>query len=104
MAIEKNLIAKSRSVVQDKVLAQRFGLIPLKVDLRIFSYKSAKKCNLNFLKIQDPKYPDITITRMGPGKKSNSLVVRACTLCMECIPEEGWDDYVALRCRKDHFI
>lgn len=40
MAIEKVLIAKNTSVVQDEVLSHRLGLIPLRVDPRLFSYKS----------------------------------------------------------------
>ncbi|ERN19212.1 DNA-directed RNA polymerases I and III subunit rpac1 isoform X1 [Amborella trichopoda] len=40
MAIEKVLIANNTSVVQDEVLAHRLGLIPIKVDPRLFEYKS----------------------------------------------------------------
>ncbi|KAL3821143.1 hypothetical protein ACJIZ3_007048 [Penstemon smallii] len=40
MAIEKVLIANNTSVVQDEVLAHRLGLIPLKVDPRLFNYMS----------------------------------------------------------------
>ncbi|KAL6529403.1 hypothetical protein OROGR_015026 [Orobanche gracilis] len=40
MAIEKVLVANNTSVVQEEVLAHRLGLIPLKVDPRIFKYKS----------------------------------------------------------------
>ncbi|KAL6570853.1 hypothetical protein OROGR_000403 [Orobanche gracilis] len=40
MAIEKVLVANNTSVVQDEVLAHRLGLIPLKVDPRLFKYKS----------------------------------------------------------------
>lgn len=40
MAIEKVLIANSSSVVQDEVLAHRLGLIPIKVDPRLFDYMS----------------------------------------------------------------
>lgn len=42
MAIEKVLIANNTSVVQDEVLAHRLGLIPLKVDPRLFDYMSEK--------------------------------------------------------------
>ncbi|XP_056693324.1 uncharacterized protein [Spinacia oleracea] len=42
MALEKVFIAKNTSVVQDEVLAHRLGLIPLRVDPRMFSYKSEK--------------------------------------------------------------
>ncbi|XP_073153603.1 uncharacterized protein [Henckelia pumila] len=41
MAIEKVLIANNTSVIQDEVLAHRLGLIPLKVDPRLFNYMSA---------------------------------------------------------------
>ncbi|KAL3648925.1 hypothetical protein CASFOL_005328 [Castilleja foliolosa] len=40
MAIENVLFANNTSVVQDEVLAHRLGLIPLKVDPRLFNYKS----------------------------------------------------------------
>ncbi|KAL7088127.1 hypothetical protein ACP275_13G109400 [Erythranthe tilingii] len=40
MAIENVLVANNTSVVQDEVLAHRLGLIPLKVDPRLFNYKS----------------------------------------------------------------
>ncbi|KAK9673755.1 hypothetical protein RND81_12G187000 [Saponaria officinalis] len=235
MAIEKVLIANNTSVVQDEVLAHRLGLIPLKVDPRLFSYKSEKdepnekntivfglharckrgeqrltvksedlnwqprgsefpldvehtatnsttksKTYTNFKCNQDvqpefsrdpirPKYPDITLARLGPGqeieleahavkgvgkehakwspvatawykmlpevvllkdiyderaetlvqkcpakvfdiedtpagRKATAPRPRACTLCRQCIQEEGWDEYVALRRKKDHFI
>ncbi|RWR76192.1 DNA-directed RNA polymerases I and III subunit RPAC1 isoform X1 [Cinnamomum micranthum f. kanehirae] len=40
MAIEKVLIANNTSVVQDEVLAQRLGLIPIEADPRLFEYVS----------------------------------------------------------------
>ncbi|KAL3851118.1 hypothetical protein ACJIZ3_013000 [Penstemon smallii] len=40
MAIEHVFIANNTSVVQDEVLSHRLGLIPLKVDPRLFDYKS----------------------------------------------------------------
>ncbi|CAA0815398.1 RNA polymerase I subunit 43 [Striga hermonthica] len=40
MAIENVLVANNTSVIQDEVLAHRLGLIPLKVDPRLFNYKS----------------------------------------------------------------
>ncbi|KAF6145115.1 hypothetical protein GIB67_013466 [Kingdonia uniflora] len=40
MAIEKVLIANNTSVVQDEVLSHRLGLIPIKVDPRLFDYMS----------------------------------------------------------------
>ncbi|CAK7324484.1 unnamed protein product [Dovyalis caffra] len=41
MAIEKVFIANNTSVIQDEVLAHRLGLIPIKVDPRLFEYLSA---------------------------------------------------------------
>lgn len=39
------------------------------------------------------------------GKKRATVArPRACTLCRECIREEGWDKNVALRRVNDHFI
>lgn len=38
MAIEKVLIADNTSVIQDEVLAHRLGLIPIKVDPRLFEF------------------------------------------------------------------
>lgn len=40
MAIEKVYMANNTSVIQDEVLAHRLGLIPIKVDPRLFEYKS----------------------------------------------------------------
>ncbi|KAA8534674.1 hypothetical protein F0562_032191 [Nyssa sinensis] len=40
MAIEKVLIANNTSVIQDEVLAHRLGLVPIKVDPRLFDYMS----------------------------------------------------------------
>ncbi|KAL7249050.1 hypothetical protein ACSBR1_011252 [Camellia fascicularis] len=236
MAIEKVLIANNTSVVQDEVLSHRLGLIPIKVDPRLFDYMSENdvpnekntivfklhircerggprltvksdelkwlpngsefllatenstsnstskpKTYTSFRCSQDslqefsnnpiaPKHPDIIISKLGPGQeieleahavkgmgkthakwspvatawyrmlpevvllqevkdekavelekkcpvkvfdiedvgngKTRATVARprACTLCRECIREEGWDKYVALRRVKDHFI
>ena len=39
------------------------------------------------------------------GKKKAVVAnPRACTLCRECIRGEGWEDRVAVRRVKDHFI
>ncbi len=38
MAIEKVLLFQNTSVIQDEVLAHRLGLIPIKVDPRLFQY------------------------------------------------------------------
>ncbi|KAL6975176.1 hypothetical protein U1Q18_023970 [Sarracenia purpurea var. burkii] len=236
MAIEKVLIANNTSVIQDEVLAHRLGLIPIKVDPRLFDYMSENdvpdekntivfklhvhcgrgaprltvksdklewlpngsefplvtenstsnstskpKTYTSFHCSQDalpefsndpvaPRHQDITIARLGPGQeieleahavkgigkthakwspvatawyrmlpevvllqevkdeKAEKLAAkcavkvfdiedvgngekratvarpRACTLCRECIRDEGWDKYVALRRVKDHFI
>lgn len=40
MAIEKVHILNNTSVIQDEVLAQRLGLIPLKADPRLFEFKT----------------------------------------------------------------
>lgn len=40
MAIEKVFIANNTSLIQDEVLAHRLGLVPLKVDPRLFNYMS----------------------------------------------------------------
>lgn len=48
MAIEKVYIANNTSVIQDEVLAHRLGLLPIKVDPRLFDYKSGMQKNLSF--------------------------------------------------------
>ncbi|CAH9063980.1 unnamed protein product [Cuscuta epithymum] len=237
MAIEKVLIANNTSIVQDEVLSHRLGLIPLKVDPRLFEYLSendvpnekntivfrlhvrcekAKQQRIS-VKSEDLKWlpngsefqlateksvsssaskpktytsfscsqdslpefantpislqhHDITIARLGPGqeieleahavkgigkthakwspvatawyrmlpevvllreikgaeaeelvkkcpvkvfdiedlgkgkKRATVARPRVCTLCRECIREEGWENNVALRRVKDHFI
>ncbi|XP_034408747.1 DNA-directed RNA polymerases I and III subunit RPAC1 [Cyclopterus lumpus] len=40
MAIEKVFIYNNTSIVQDEVLAQRLGLVPIKADPRLFEYRS----------------------------------------------------------------
>nr|KJB33761.1 hypothetical protein B456_006G029900 [Gossypium raimondii] len=40
MAIEKVLIANNTSIIQDEVLAHRLGLVPIRVDPRLFDYLS----------------------------------------------------------------
>ncbi|KAK9057181.1 hypothetical protein SSX86_024548 [Deinandra increscens subsp. villosa] len=235
MAIEKVLVANSSSVVQDEVLAHRLGLIPIKVDPRLFDYMSENdvpnekntvvfklhfKCErksgerrtvyshdlewlpfgseyvlspeksadptskpktyTSFTSSQDslPEFsnnpitvsPGIIISKLGPGqeieleahavkgvgkthakwspvatawyrtlpeivllqdieddealklvkkcpvnvfdiedmgagvKRATVARPRACTLCRECIREPGWEEKVALRRVKDHFI
>lgn len=42
MAIEKVFVANNTSLVQDEVLAQRLGLIPIAADPRLFDYLSGK--------------------------------------------------------------
>ncbi|KAG5550965.1 hypothetical protein RHGRI_009400 [Rhododendron griersonianum] len=236
MAIEKVLIANNTSVIQDEVLAHRLGLIPIKVDPRLFDYmseidepnekntivfklhvrckiggrrltvksdelkwlpngsefplsaekststsasNSKPKTYTSFRCSQDslpefsndpiaPNHPDIIVAKLGSGqeieleahavkgmgkthakwspvatawyrmlpevellqelkgemaeklvkkcpvnvfdiedlgkKRATVARPRACTLCRECIREEGWDKYVALHRVKDHFI
>ncbi|XP_009791015.1 uncharacterized protein [Nicotiana sylvestris] len=54
-----------------------------------------KKCPVKVFDIED----------IGKGKKRATVArPRACTLCRECIREEGWDKNVAVRRVKDHFI
>ncbi|PHU31072.1 hypothetical protein BC332_03165 [Capsicum chinense] len=236
MAIEKVLIANNTSIIQDEVLAHRLGLIPIKVDPRLFEYMSENdvpnekntivfklharckkgserlrvlsselkwlpngselilatespashsstkpKTYTSFSSSQDtlpefsnnpiaPKDADIIIAKLGPGqeieleahavkgigkthakwspvatawyrmlpevvllrdieddeaetlvkkcpvkvfdiedigkgkKRATVARPRACTLCRECIREEGWDKNVAVRRVNDHFI
>ncbi|KAK9059220.1 hypothetical protein SSX86_021839 [Deinandra increscens subsp. villosa] len=57
--------------------------------------KLVKKCPVNVFDIED----------MGDGVKRATVArPRACTLCRECIREPGWEEKVALRRVKDHFI
>lgn len=44
MAVEKVFVANNTSVIQDEVLAHRLGLVPIKVDPRLFDYKSGIDC------------------------------------------------------------
>ncbi|XP_049345550.1 uncharacterized protein LOC125810073 [Solanum verrucosum] len=54
-----------------------------------------KKCPVKVFDIED----------IGKGKKRATVArPRVCTLCRECIREEGWDKNVALRRVNDHFI
>lgn len=46
MAIEKVFIANNTSVIQDEVFAHRLGLVPIKVDPRLFEYKSGTTSKL----------------------------------------------------------
>ncbi|XP_068088664.1 DNA-directed RNA polymerases I and III subunit RPAC1 [Hyperolius riggenbachi] len=41
MAIEKVFIYKNTSIIQDEILAHRLGLIPIRVDPRLFEYRSS---------------------------------------------------------------
>ncbi|GMH05831.1 hypothetical protein Nepgr_007671 [Nepenthes gracilis] len=56
--------------------------------------KLVRKCPVNVFDIED----------VANGRKAVVARPRACTLCRECIREEGWDQYVALRRKRDHFI
>ncbi|GJZ26081.1 DNA-directed RNA polymerases I and III subunit RPAC1 isoform X1, partial [Tanacetum coccineum] len=56
--------------------------------------KLVKKCPVNVFDIE------------GIGDTRRAIVARprACTLCREYIKEHGWEEKVALRSVKDHFI
>ncbi|KAG7268487.1 hypothetical protein CRUP_000209 [Coryphaenoides rupestris] len=41
MAVEKVFIYNNTSIVQDEILAQRLGLVPIKADPRLFEYRDA---------------------------------------------------------------
>ncbi|KGN56027.1 DNA-directed RNA polymerases I and III subunit RPAC1 [Cucumis sativus] len=47
MAIEKVLFANNTSIVQDEVLAHRLGLVPIRVDPRLFKYSDKDAPNEN---------------------------------------------------------
>lgn len=40
MAIEKVFIYNNTSIIQDEILAQRLGLVPIKADPRLFEYRN----------------------------------------------------------------
>jgi DNA-directed RNA polymerase I and III subunit RPAC1 len=44
MAIDQVYIYNNTSVIQDEVLAHRLGLIPIRVDPRLFDFKGAPCC------------------------------------------------------------
>ncbi|MCO5588535.1 hypothetical protein L7F22_042492 [Adiantum nelumboides] len=71
MAIEKVFVANNTSVIQDEVLAHRLGLVPLKVDPRLFEYKSendlANEKNTIVIKL------DVVCTRQD-GRVKNATV------------------------------
>eukprot|EP00271_Cylindrocystis_brebissonii_P006626 TRINITY_DN19394_c0_g2_i1.p1 TRINITY_DN19394_c0_g2~~TRINITY_DN19394_c0_g2_i1.p1 ORF type:complete len:315 (+),score=68.73 TRINITY_DN19394_c0_g2_i1:139-945(+) len=53
------------------------------------------KCPVNVFDIED----------MGGGiRRARAARPRDCTVCRECIREEGWEDSIQLRRRKRHFI
>lgn len=56
--------------------------------------KLVKKCPVNVFDIED----------IGGKQRATVARPRACTLCRECIREPGWEEKVALRRVKDHFI
>ncbi|XP_053568732.1 DNA-directed RNA polymerases I and III subunit RPAC1 isoform X2 [Bombina bombina] len=41
MAVEKVFVYNNTSIIQDEILAHRLGLIPIRVDPRLFEYRSA---------------------------------------------------------------
>jgi len=46
MAIERVYIANNTSVVQDEVLSHRLGLVPIRIDPRLFEYPGLYYTNL----------------------------------------------------------
>jgi DNA-directed RNA polymerases I and III subunit RPAC1 len=46
MAIEKVKFFQNTSIIQDEVLAHRFGLLPIKADPRLFEYVQGNTCSL----------------------------------------------------------
>nr|GEU79244.1 DNA-directed RNA polymerases I and III subunit RPAC1 isoform X1 [Tanacetum cinerariifolium] len=56
--------------------------------------KLVKKCPVNVFDIED----------IGDTRRATVARPRACTLCRECIKEPVWEEKVALRRVKDHFI
>ncbi|MQL71918.1 hypothetical protein Taro_004250 [Colocasia esculenta] len=77
-----------------------YRMLPEVVLLKEIEGKQAEelvqKCPVNvFQEIED----------IGKGKKKAVVAnPRACTLCRECIRGEGWEELVAVRRVKDHFI
>lgn len=53
-------------------------------------------CPMNVFDIED----------MGGGRGPAAVVARPrdCTMCRECIRQEGWSDKVKLRRKADHFL
>lgn len=51
-------------------------------------------------------FPIFFIYELAAAGRKRATVARprACTLCRECIREDGWEKYVALRRVKEHFI
>lgn len=72
------------------------------------------QCRICYVLIFFPQYfsclgrsdPIFFIDELAAAGRKRATVARprACTLCRECIREDGWEKYVALRRVKDHFI
>jgi DNA-directed RNA polymerase I and III subunit RPAC1 len=64
MAIEHVYVVNNTSIIQDEVLAHRLGLVPLRVDPRLFAYKSKEEAPSEGntivlkLKVECRKLPD----------------------------------------------
>lgn len=75
-----------------------YKMLPEVVLLKdIFDEKAeelVKRCPANVFDIEDTP----------TGRKATAPRPRACTLCRECVLGEGWDEMVALRRKRDHFI
>ncbi|KAI4478970.1 hypothetical protein M0804_011432 [Polistes exclamans] len=62
MAIDKVFILNNTSLIQDEVLAHRFGLIPLKADPRLFDYPSTNEKDENEVSDQDTLRYEIKVS------------------------------------------
>nr|ACO14354.1 DNA-directed RNA polymerases I and III subunit RPAC1 [Esox lucius] len=111
MAVEKVFIYNNTSIIQDEVLAQRLGLIPIKADPRLFEYRNAGdeegteidtiqlqlkiKCTRNHQATKDSADPqelylnhmvyskDILLAKLRPGQELD--------IVMHCVKGIGQD-------------
>ncbi|XP_047458507.1 DNA-directed RNA polymerases I and III subunit RPAC1 isoform X3 [Mugil cephalus] len=95
MAIEKVFIYNNTSIVQDEVLAQRLGLIPIKADPRLFEYRNAVYSrDIKWVPIGNqsdvfaessigPVHDDIVIAQLRPGQELDII--------MHCVKGIGKD-------------
>ncbi|KAM3248333.1 DNA-directed RNA polymerases I and III subunit rpac1-like isoform X3 [Capsicum annuum] len=66
MAIGKVLSANNTSIIQDEVLAHKLGLIPIKVDPRLFEYMSVLSSELKWL----PNSSELILATESPASYS----------------------------------